>query len=277
MKLLRSIAEVDEAGCASSVLVPTMGALHEGHLSLVEAGKRLGLPVTVSIFVNPSQFGPNEDFSRYPRPFERDEELLRNAGVSFLFAPSVDEIYPRQTTTVSVAEVTELYEGERRPGHFDGVTTVVCKLFQIIQPSTAIFGLKDLQQCVVLRRMVEDLNMKVHLRFEPTLRDADGLAKSSRNAYLTLEERRIAPRLYESLKDSAQRIRSSEQPSDVVPLATERLRAAGFDVDYYDLIEIEKFRPTHDISRNCAIIAAVRLKSARLIDNVLLFDDQNMS
>jgi pantoate--beta-alanine ligase len=277
LKLLSTLAEVKEAEIDGLVLVPTMGALHEGHLSLVRKGSQLGKPVVVTIFVNPLQFAANEDLSRYPRNLEQDCQLLGGEGVEYVFAPSVAEIYPRVSSKVSVPEVTEEFEGAKRPGHFDGVATVVCKLFQIFRPSAAVFGLKDLQQCAVIERMTQDLNIPVQLCFEPTVRENDGLAKSSRNAYLTAAQRNSAPVLYRELNRCAEAISQGNNVASALEQARVQLTDAGFSIDYFELIDRISFRRTENLNKDSAIIAAAKLGTTRLIDNVLLFTTPNMS
>ena len=250
-------------------LVPTMGALHEGHLKLVRRAKASGDTVVVSVFVNPTQFGPHEDFARYPRDLARDATLAASAGADVVYAPAVETMYPRkETTQLLVPEVAERYEGAHRPGHFQGVATVVLKLFNQVRPDVALFGRKDLQQCAVVRRMVEDLNVPVRLEFVPTVREADGLAMSSRNAYLSSEDRALAPRLRATLLTVAK-----AEPAAIEPRLAEArasLFHAGFDVDYLDLIDVGSFRPTLDPVPGTAVVVAARLGRTRLIDNVEL-------
>jgi pantoate--beta-alanine ligase len=231
-------------------LVPTMGALHAGHVSLFEAARGECATVVASVFVNPAQFGPHEDFARYPRDEERDAETAAAAGVDLLFRPSVEELYPPgYQTWVDVEDLAKPLEGEFRPGHFRGVATVCLKLFNIIRPQRAYFGQKDAQQALVLRRMVRDLNLDVELRVLPTVRDASGLALSSRNAYLAPEELQRALALPRAL---ATRDRAR---------ALEVLRAAGVDADYVDVLADGDTR---------VLAAAVRVGDTRLIDNVPL-------
>lgn len=243
--------------------VPTMGAFHEGHLSLMREAKRRGR-ACVSIFVNPLQFGPAEDLSRYPRNEARDLALAEAEGVDIVFIPSPEAMYPRPSTTVHVAQVGDRWEGARRPGHFDGVATVVAKLFHLIQPTTAIFGWKDFQQCLVIRRMVEDLNLPVRLRFLDTVREPDGLAMSSRNAYLSVEERTRAPELHRALErlKALPEIRSDELESEI-----RTLTGYGFEVDYLAFVDFEALEPQEGRGPGAVIVAA-RLGKTRLIDNV---------
>src|ERR1700759_2616621 len=193
--------------------VPTMGNLHPGHVSLIEAARRYGDRFVASIFVNPMQFGPNEDFAHYPRTPTQDERMLADAGCNLMFMPDVSEIYPggsERATRVDVPGLSRILDGEFRPGHFEGVSTIVAALFHIVEPDVAVFGEKDYQQLTIIRRMVADLCMAVEIVGAPTVRDADGLAMSSRNQYLTSTERPIAPRIYETLKTAAQRLRAGE-------------------------------------------------------------------
>lgn len=251
--------------------VPTMGAFHEGHLSLMRAARECHERVAVSLFVNPLQFGRSEDLGKYPRNEERDVSLAEGVGVDYLFAPSREEIYPRESTTISVPEITALWEGASRPGHFDGVATVVAKLFNIVHPRIAYFGWKDLQQCLVVRRMTEDLNYPVELKFLETVREPDGLALSSRNAYLNPEQRAKAPRLQETLAWVAGGlVKKSREPQELLASAREELARAGFDVDYLELVSLVDLQPTNSC-RNAALIVASRLGTTRLIDN-LRFD-----
>ncbi|RYG26328.1 pantoate--beta-alanine ligase [bacterium] len=248
-----------------------MGALHEGHLELVRQARSRAKTVVVSIFVNPTQFGPNEDFTRYPRDLERDATLAESAGADIVYAPSVETMYPRGTMAkVVVPEVTEWYEGAHRPGHFDGVATVVLKLFNQVRPDIAFFGRKDLQQCAVIRRMVEDLNVPVELAFIPTFREEDGLALSSRNVYLSAEERRVAAKLHETLVDTAHDLQTGADPAVVLTAARKRLTELGFDWDYFDLVSSHRFVPLDRPTEDAAVVVAARLGKTRLIDNVEL-------
>jgi pantoate--beta-alanine ligase len=252
--------------------IPTMGFLHEGHLSLVGETRKAGAGlVVVSIFVNPKQFGPNEDFGRYPRDEARDRALLEGEGVDLLFLPPVEVMYPPGSqTTVSVADVAAPLEGERRPGHFDGVATVVLKLFNLVQPDVAAFGRKDAQQCAVIERMVRDLDLPVRLIFGETIREHDGLAMSSRNSYLTAEERAKAPALHRALRAGEEAI--THGIHDVAGL--ERLmrkmaeETPGVEVDYLVVIDPETLRPPADFERTLLLAGAVRIGKTRLIDNI---------
>ena len=248
MKVVRTIAELRAEQLDGTVgLVPTMGAFHEGHLALFRAARAENDVVIASLFVNPAQFGANEDLASYPRDEESDTRLAEEAGVDVLFAPSADELYlPGFQTWVEVEELSRRLEGEHRPGHFRGVATICLKLFNIARPDRAYFGQKDAQQIAVLKRMVRDLNLEAEIRVVPTVRDADGLALSSRNSYLTPAERELALSLPLALatKDAAQA----------------RVRLDGLDVDY---VEVADFEPR-------VLAAAVRVGKTRLIDNVIL-------
>jgi pantoate--beta-alanine ligase len=199
LKVVRQIADLPAQRKGTVGLVPTMGSFHEGHLSLMRAARAECDTVVVSLFVNPTQFGPNEDYAKYPRNEEADAALAAGAGADVLFVPTAEEMYPRNTTVVKVEGVTSRWEGAHRPTHFDGVATVVCKLFNIVRPDAALFGLKDFQQCAVIKTMAQDLNMPVRLHFCDTLREASGLAMSSRNQYLSAGERETAAGLYREL------------------------------------------------------------------------------
>ncbi len=252
-------------------VVPTMGFLHEGHLSLIRVARQHGANfVVVSIFVNPLQFGPHEDFDRYPRDENRDRTLLEGEGTDLLFLPAVDEIYPAASaTTVTVSSVAEPLEGERRPGHFVGVATVVLKLFNIVQPDIAVFGRKDAQQCAVIDRMVRDLDLPLRLVFGETVREHDGLAMSSRNSYLSPDERKLAPVLHKALRAGEDAIRHGIAQVDAVEKLMHRM-ASGVDIDYLVVVDPETFRPPADFHRDLLLAGAVRIGKTRLIDNVLV-------
>jgi pantoate--beta-alanine ligase len=250
--------------------VPTMGALHDGHLSLVKAGLAEAERVVVSIFVNPTQFGPNEDFAAYPRTEQADVAKLAQAGAHAVFAPSVEEMYPAgASTTVHVGGVSEGLCGTFRPGHFDGVATVVSKLLNQVQPDAALFGEKDFQQLQVIRRLVRDLDIPVAIRGVPTLREADGLAMSSRNAYLGPAERAAAPALHRTLSDAAARLQGGAEAEPVLKDGIGAIIAAGFgSVDYLELRSAEDLAPLARLDRPARLIVAARLGRARLIDNI---------
>ena len=254
----------------SVALVPTMGALHDGHLSLVTRGRELADRVVASVFVNPTQFGPNEDFSRYPRQEESDAALLAGAGCHLLFAPNVAEMYPDGfATTVTVAGVSDGLCGTVRPGHFAGVATVVTKLLLQAQPHIALFGEKDYQQLAVIRRFVRDLDIPVHIEGVPTFRESDGLAMSSRNAYMNAAQREIAPWLFRALTGVADGLRAGAKASDLCPMAVSGLLKAGFDsVDYLEIRDAANLAPVELLDRPVRILAAARLGPTRLIDNI---------
>ncbi len=254
-------------------LVPTMGALHEGHLSLVRAARRDCASVAVSIFVNPTQFGPNEDFASYPRDLERDLALLRDEGVDLVFAPSVEQVYPPGfDTTVSLQRTAARLEGAHRPGHFAGVATVVAKLFIIIEPNRAYFGQKDGQQTIVVRRMTQDLNLPVEIVVLPTVREPDGLAMSSRNVYLTPEERRAAPALYRGLRRATELFEAGERDAETLRQAVRAVVAGEplIALEYVSLAALDTLDELERVDRPAMLSLAARLGHARLIDNVLL-------
>ena len=253
--------------------VPTMGNLHEGHYRLIDAAKRECSFVVVSIFVNPTQFGPHEDFDRYPRDEEGDREKCESAGVDLLFMPAAVEMYPEQPSVfVDVEGVANILEGAARPGHFRGVATVVSKLFHIVKPHTAYFGQKDYQQSVVIRRMVKGLNMDVKITVLPTVREQDGLALSSRNSYLTAEERRAAAAIYRALISAEQLIRAGvKEPEKLRNKMRAVLREErGISIDYIEVADCESLVPCEVVKEKIVILIAVRLGRARLIDNLLV-------
>jgi pantoate--beta-alanine ligase len=253
--------------------VPTMGAFHEGHLSLMRTARAECDTVIVSLFVNPTQFGPNEDYAKYPRNEEADAAMAAGAGVDVLFVPTVEEMYPGNATTVRVEGVTSRWEGAHRPTHFDGVTTVVCKLLNIVRPDVAFFGLKDFQQCAVVQTMVKDLNMPVRIRLCETLRESSGLAMSSRNQYLSANERETAPELYRGLRRTAESLRACA-PCDAAGVdeqltrCVENLTDSGFRVDYLALVDCHTLEPLDRLVDEARMIVAAKLGSVRLIDNV---------
>ena len=254
-------------------LVPTMGALHEGHLSLVRAAKAQCDAVAVSIFVNPTQFGPTEDLSKYPRQFDRDCRLLEKEGVDILFAPSVEEIYPDGPVTwVLVEGLSEKLDGRTRPGHFRGVTTIVAKLFHIIEPDTAFFGQKDAAQLAVIQRMVQDLNLPVEIVACPIVRESDGLAMSSRNAYLNLEERGRALVLQRSLQRAQQEFQAGERIAAKLVSAAKEVFAREPQVvlDYFEIVDPDTLDPVERISQKTLVAVAAYVGSTRLIDNTVL-------
>ena len=251
--------------------VPTMGNLHAGHLALVREALRLADRVVVSIFVNPLQFGPTEDFGAYPRTLEQDSALLEAAGTHLLFAPPVAAVYPRGQagqTRVEVPGISDILCGASRPGHFVGVATVVCKLFNMVQPDLAIFGEKDFQQLLVIRLMTQDLSLPVTIQGLATVREPDGLAMSSRNGYLTREERARAPALYQILLRAGERLRAGVAIAEVERLAAEEIAAADFGPDYCSVRRAGDLAPAGSEDRELVVLAAARLGRARLIDNL---------
>ena len=254
-------------------LVPTMGALHEGHFSLIREAKRQCSPVAVSIFVNPTQFGPSEDFKKYPRPIERDRAALEEMGVDFLFAPSVEEMYPKGFQTAVVVEgLSERVEGRARPGHFRGVATVVLKLFEIVQPHFAFFGRKDAQQARIIGQMARDLDLAVSVAVCRIVREADGLAISSRNVYLNADQRKAATALYRSLQAVRSEVEAGER--DIVRLL-KHLREViaaepGVRLDYAEIVDADTFEPVVSLRGSCYVALAAFLGTTRLIDNALI-------
>jgi pantoate--beta-alanine ligase len=251
-------------------LVPTMGALHDGHLTLVREALKAADRAVVSIFVNPIQFGPNEDFAAYPRTEDADLAKLSTVGASLLFAPTVAEMYPQGfSTAITVSGVSEGLCGTTRPGHFSGVATVVTKLLQQVQPDVAVFGEKDYQQLQVLRRLVRDLDIPVTVLGVPTVREADGLARSSRNAYLSPAERAVAPTLYRALVDAAAAIKGGMDVAPALAAAKAAILAAGFaSIDYLELRAADGLAPLAAVDRPARILVAARLGRTRLIDNL---------
>jgi len=255
-------------------LVPTMGNLHAGHVSLVELAKEHAERVVVSIFVNPTQFGEDEDFDEYPRTLERDVRRLKTTAADLIFAPDVDTMYPfgpKDATTVSVPRITENFCGASRPGHFDGVTSVVARLFALVQPDAAIFGQKDYQQQLVIRHMSQDLNLPVAIITGETIRDDDGLAMSSRNQYLSDHDRKIAPRFYEILSGVGTELQNGQRNFEELEAASiEKLTKAGFTVDYFSIRRAQNLEiPDRDCDE-LVVLGAVHLGDARLIDNAVI-------
>lgn len=252
--------------------VPTMGALHEGHLALVRRGRELADEAWASVFVNPTQFGPSEDLASYPRDLERDRALLEREGATVLFAPSMREIYPRPSATViDVPQLTAGLCGAQRPGHFRGVALVVAKLLNIVQPHVAVFGAKDWQQAAVIRRMVEDLDIPVQIDVHPTVREEEGLARSSRNAYLSPTERRTAMVLSRALKEAAHAVRRGEKQGAALEriLASQVEREPGARLQYAAAVDPDTLQPVTAVEGPVLLALAVYLGSTRLIDNLL--------
>ncbi|MBK1647436.1 pantoate--beta-alanine ligase [Rhabdochromatium marinum] len=262
-------AEWQRAGLRVA-LVPTMGALHAGHLSLIDQAQDCCDRVVVSLFVNPLQFGPNEDFDRYPRTFDQDCQQLEARAVHGLFAPSEQAIYPdgrEGHTRVHVPGLSEMLCGCSRPGFFEGVATVVTKLFNIVQPDVAVFGAKDFQQLVVIRRLVKDLNLPIEILAGPTVREADGLAMSSRNAYLSTEQRALAPQLQQQLQAAAQAVQQGASLAAVEAEAEAQLSTAGLRPDYVRVRRAADLAAPRPDDESLVILAAAYLGSTRLIDN----------
>ena len=252
--------------------VPTMGALHEGHLSLIRRCRKDDDIVVVSVFVNPTQFGPREDFKLYPRNRANDLALARSAGCDIVFFPSVSAIYPRgKSTTVTVPEVSQGLCGSKRPGHFQGVATIVAKLFNIVQPEHAYFGQKDYQQVVVIKRMVADLNIPLHIHTVPTFREPDGLAMSSRNRYLSPRQRNEAAVIYRSLTLAKSRIAEGERSSvKIKSIIRRQISKTSGRIDYIECADAYTLQPLARLGGKCVIAAAVFFGKARLIDNIVL-------
>jgi pantoate--beta-alanine ligase len=276
MKVVDTIAEMKKlrAKVAEPVgFVPTMGYLHDGHLSLVKQAKEENSTVITSIFVNPTQFGPSEDFESYPRDFPRDLAMLDERGVEFVFMPSTKEMYPEgYNTWVDVDKVTERLEGASRPTHFRGVTTVVAKLFNILEPTRGYFGQKDAQQLIVIKKMVKDLNMNVEIVACPTVREPDGLAMSSRNKYLKLDERKAAAVLYQSLKLAQQFWSQGEKDTEKIrQKMTELIQGQPLaHIDYISIADNETLEELKEIKPPALVSLAVKIGKPRLIDNIVL-------
>jgi pantoate--beta-alanine ligase len=256
--------------------VPTMGALHEGHLSLVRAAKVSCGVVAASIFVNPTQFGPNEDLAKYPRSFEHDRALLEREEVDLLFAPSVEEMYPQGAVTwVTVEELSSKLDGRSRPGHFRGVTTVVAKLFHIVEPDAAFFGQKDAAQAAIIRRMVRDLHMPIEIVACPIVREADGLAMSSRNSYLDAEQRKQALVLHRSLMRVDEWFNGGERDAGrlIAAARQEFFAESSVRLDYFEIVNPETLDAVEDVSRGSLVAVAAYVGTTRLIDNLLLAPD----
>jgi pantoate--beta-alanine ligase len=273
VQIVRNSEELAQARGALEgrlALVPTLGALHAGHMVLVAEAKRRADKVAASIFVNPTQFGEGEDFARYPRREADDGRMLLEAGCDLIWAPTVEDMYPDGfATRITVSGVSERWEGEARPGHFDGVATVVAKLLLAVRPDVAVFGEKDFQQLAVIRRMVADLNIPVEIVGVPTVREADGFALSSRNAYLSLEERQQALALPEALKAARAAIRSGAGVGAALREAKQSLIDAGFlKIDYFALVDAATLEPLEAPQGEMRLIAAAVIGTTRLIDNL---------
>lgn len=251
--------------------VPTMGNLHQGHLSLLHLARDQADKLVSSIFVNPLQFGPNEDLDKYPRTLEQDCKSLMEHDCDLVYLPSVEDLYPQpleHTTKVAVPDITECFEGKYRPGHLLGVSTIVLKLFNLVQPDLAVFGKKDYQQWRMIEKMVSDLNLPIDIMGGDTVREDDGLAMSSRNQYLTEHERQTSATLYQQLIEAADQIhKGSDRYEDIKQQATQQLADSGFDIDYFDICNRHSLNPEHQVEP-LVILAAVQLGQTRLIDNI---------
>jgi pantoate--beta-alanine ligase len=250
-----------------------MGALHIGHISLIEAAVKRCEFVVVSIFVNPTQFGPGEDFEKYPRPLDADLEICKKAGIDVVFAPAQEQMYGAENLTwINVEKLTEQLCGQSRPVHFRGVTTVCAKLFNIVEPDIAFFGQKDGQQAIVIKRMVADLNMPLEIAICPTIREPDGLAVSSRNKYLTKQQRKDATLIYKSLQKCRQMIDAGVTDSETIIAEMHKIlsRAPSIKIEYISIVDAETLQTTDLIARQVLAAVAVRIGSARLIDNILV-------
>ncbi len=271
-----SISEGARSAGKTIALVPTMGYFHEGHLSLMREGRRRGDLLVVSLFINPTQFGEGEDYGVYPRDFSRDKGMAEGIGVDILFAPTVEEMYPTgYQTFVAVEKVTKAMEGQFRPTHFRGVTTVVAKLFNIVKPHIAIFGEKDYQQLVVIRRMVEDLNLGVEIIGMPIVREGDGLAMSSRNTYLTSEQRKAALSLSRSLQKASELFRSGERNCGrIIDTVREVIRhEKGIIIEYVEIRDAKTLEEIEFIEAQAVIALAVKVGKVRLIDNLVFREE----
>jgi pantoate--beta-alanine ligase len=280
MKILKKINEVrDEIKKVKKEnkiigFVPTMGYLHEGHISLIKKAKEECDYVVVSIFVNPTQFCPGEDFDRYPRDIERDIKILENEKVDLLFNPNIEEMYKKEHKTwVIVDEISDIYEGKFRPGHFKGVCTVVIKLFNIVQPDKAYFGWKDFQQLIIIKKMVDDLNIPVEIIGCPTIREEDGLAASSRNVYLNEEERKKALCLYKALKKIEEMIKNEKIYECEILIKEGRKiieEEEGVEIQYLDIVSMDNMKKLEKIEGKAVIIGAIKIGNIRLIDNLIV-------
>jgi pantoate--beta-alanine ligase len=270
---MKAVVRTEQAKGRSLGLVPTMGFLHEGHLSLVRISKTEADATVVSLFINPTQFGPKEDFRSYPRDLERDASLLRTEGVDYLFAPEAEEMYPPgHRTFVEVEDFQDVLCGRNRPGHFRGVCTVVSKLFHIVEPAVAVFGRKDAQQALILSRMVRDLDLSVRMVVAPIVREIDGLAMSSRNIYLNSEERRAAPVISRSLNEARVLLDGGERRADrILSVIRSRIEAEpSARVDYIEAVDPDNLAPAPGLSPGTLIALAVFIGRTRLIDNLIV-------
>ncbi|MBO8130793.1 MAG: pantoate--beta-alanine ligase [Candidatus Marinimicrobia bacterium] len=274
-KLRKEINRLKKSGKVIG-FVPTMGYFHEGHLRLMDIAKEKSDVVVVSIFVNPIQFGPNEDYDRYPRDLERDMKLAEERSVDIIFHPSVNEMYPEQILTYVITEkLPDVLCGKFRPVHFRGVTTVVAKLFNIVQPDIAVFGQKDYQQAIIIKRMVEDLNFPVKIIIGPIVREPDGLAMSSRNTYLSQEERKQAPIIYKALKKAKEMVEKGERNTEVLKKAiAETISSAPLArIEYIEVVEDKNLESVNEVVPGSFAAVAVWFGKTRLIDNIILMED----
>jgi pantoate--beta-alanine ligase len=279
MKIITTLSEMQSRAEAlikegkAIGFVPTMGFLHEGHLSLMRTARAQNDIVIASIFVNPTQFGPNEDLARYPRDAEGDRKKCESAGVDYLFMPEAREMYPGKSTVFVLVEgISDMLEGSIRPGHFKGVATVVAKLFHLVKPHKAYFGQKDYQQCAVIKRMVQELNLDVKVVVLPTVREADGLAMSSRNSYLNVEERKVAAVIHRALTTAERLVRSgAKNPAQLKSAIREVLaEVRGIMIDYIEIADPETLAPREGAGTPVVLLVAVRIGQTRLIDNLLV-------
>lgn len=256
----------------SIAFIPTMGNLHQGHLSLIEKGQSLCDKSICSIFVNPMQFGPNEDFNHYPRTLEHDIELLESVNCDLVYMPTASELYPRGLEHISqiiVTDLTDTFEGAHRPGHFTGVATIVAKLFNIVKPDISVFGKKDFQQYCVIKKMTRDLNLDVEIIGQETSRETSGLATSSRNQYLDDAQKSQAALIYRTLQDAANKIKNGDKNfASIEKQATDQLDQAGFDIDYFSVCNAEDLNPATAEDRNLVILVTAVLGDTRLLDNI---------
>lgn len=282
MEIIRTVSWMKQVAHKASLkehilgLVPTMGALHEGHIALIREAQRQCSPVAVSLFVNPKQFGPSEDFKKYPRTFDADRDTLEKLGVNYLFAPSPEEIYPKDFRTAVIVEgLSDRFEGKSRPGHFRGVTTVVLKLFEIVQPRFAFFGRKDAQQSVIIQRMARDLNLDTEIVVCPIVREPDGLALSSRNVYLKDADRQAAAVLHRSLQAAKEEIRAGERNPAVILAKVRTVIAAEprVKLDYAEIADADNLEPLMSLVRPAYLLLAARVGGTRLIDNAFIEPD----
>ena len=256
----------------SIAFIPTMGNLHQGHLSLIEKGQSLCDRTICSIFVNPMQFGPNEDFNHYPRTLDQDIELLESVACDLVYMPTASELYPQGLKSISqivVTDLTDTFEGAHRPGHFTGVATIVAKLFNIVRPDISVFGKKDFQQFRVIKKMTQDLNLDVEIIGQETTREPSGLATSTRNQYLNQEQKKKAALIYQTLQDASDRILGGEKDfASVEKQATGKLSQAGFDTDYFNVCNADTLKPATAGDKKLVILVTSRLGDTRLLDNI---------